>query len=350
MRSILVAVALFVQLPRAECAPAPSAPPFSEELREALRNLDHPRYRVRSLAAKKLLEAGLIAIAPLAEVARRGSIESADRAMKILQELAFNGGEEARAGAHAVLHQLAESKTQAREPAREILKLYRAQVMDRMQLAGAAFQFDDDKVRAVYLNQVQDLKSVLPLLREFPEIEEVSVENKKFGDQEMKHLLPLRNLRWLNLFESNIGDEGLKHLKNFPKLESIPMGHTRVTDEGLKQLAELTQLQYVGLRGDDVTDAGLVHLKKLTNLTGLTLGETKVTGAGFVHLKAMANLHDLRLYSAPITDDGLVHLHGLQSLRRIELQKTKVTANGMRRLRELIPELMIVSEPDVDEP
>ena len=77
--------------------------------------------------------------------------------------------------------------------------------MDRMQKAGASFQFDGDTVRAVYLDSVADLQSVLPLLREFPELTEVSVSTKKFGDAEFPALLPLKNLKWLNLFESNIG-------------------------------------------------------------------------------------------------------------------------------------------------
>jgi hypothetical protein len=261
MRSILIAVAALVHYPQASAAPIPAPPPPSEEIRDAIRDLDDPQYRVRSQAAKQLLGAGQAAVAPLLKAAESGTVETADRAVKILQELAFNSSEQTMTSARDALHALAKSKSSAREQAREILNRYRNQVLDKMQQAGARFQFSDNKARAVYLNGVEDLKAVLPLLREFPELEEVSVETKKFGDDEMKYLLPLKNLRWLNLYTSNIGDEGLKHLKNFPKLESIPMGSTRVTDEGLKHLADLTQLEYVGLRANNVTDAGLVHLK-----------------------------------------------------------------------------------------
>lgn len=317
--------------------PKPVPAPTSAEVRDAIRDLEDEQFRVRNNAVKKLIAAGKNAIGPLEKAAESGPIGTADRAVKILAELAFREGKEAMPEAREALHRLGRSKSQVREQAREVLKRNRGLVMDQMQKSGARFQFDDDRVRAVYLDAVEDLKSVLPLLREMPEIEEVSVSTKKFGDDEMKHLLPLENLKWLNLYSSNIGDESLKLLKHFPKLESVPMGSTNVTDEGLKHLAGLTQLEYLGLRANNVTDAGLVHLTKLTNLTGLTLQETKVTDAGLVHLMNMAKLDQLRLQTTAITDVGLEKLYPLKALRRIELGGTKVTADGVEKLRNEIP-------------
>lgn len=322
-------------------APAPTKA-TSEEIRLAIRDLDDEQFKVRTVAARKLIAAGKSAIEPLVQAADAASIATADRAVKILEELAFKAGEETAAPARTALHRLAKSKSQVREQAREILKRYRGAVMDQMQKAGAAFQLDDEKVRAIYLDNVEDLKPILPLLREFPELEEISASTKKFGDAEFKHLLPLNNLKWINLFESNIGDESLKLLKSFPNLESIPMGKTRVTDEGMKYVGELKGLDYLGLRGNNITNAGLVHLQKLTNLTGLTLQETKVTDAGLIHLKDMTRLDHLRLQSTAISDDGLKQLYPLKSLRRVELEATKVTAKGVEDLRKAIPEAAII--------
>jgi hypothetical protein len=318
----------------------------TEEIRLAIRDLDDEQFRVRSVAARKLLAAGKNSIEPLVEAANAASIATADRAVKILEELAFNGGEDTAVPARDALHRLARSKSQVREQAHEILKRQRGIVMDKMQKAGATFQFDDDKVRAIYLNSVLDFKSILPLLREFPEVEEISASTKKFGDAEFKNLLPLKNLKWINLFDSNIGDESLKLLKDFPKLESIPMGHTRVTDDGLKYVGELTGLDYLGLRGNNITDAGLVHLKKLTKLTGLTLQETKVTDAGLIRLKDLSSLQNLRLQSTVISDEGLKQLHPLKSLRRVDLDGTKVTAKGVEDLRKAIPEAVVTMRDD----
>ena len=337
---------LIVTASMASGNPAPPPTPTSEEIRHAIRDLDDPQFKVRSNAARKILAAGKVAIDPLVKAAEAGSLGTADRAVKILEELAFKGGEDTMPAAREALHRLAKSKTQVREQAREILKRYRGLVMDQMQKAGASFQFGDDKVRAVYLDSVDNLKAVLPLLREIPELEEISLSTKKFGDAEMKYLLPLENLKWINLYQSNIGNESLKLLKNFKKLESVPMGSTNITDDGLKHLSELTQLDYLGLRANNITDAGLVHLKKLTNLTGLTLQETKVTDAGLAHLKEMIKLDHLRLQSTAITDAGLEKLYPLKSLRRIDLQGTKVTAKGVENLRKAIPEAAVLTRDD----
>jgi hypothetical protein len=326
--------------------PAPNTLPTNEEIRDAVSKLDHDDYRVRSQAAKRLLNAGKDSIAPLAKVAESGSIEAVDRAMKILAELSFNSNEATMAAAREALHKLAKTDGKSSDQARAILQQHRSKIMDRMQEAGATFQFDGDKVRAVYLDRVEELKAALPLLRELPELEEVSISNKQFDDTGMKHLLPLKNLKWLNLYQSSIGDESLKLLKNFPKLESIPMGGTKVTDAGLIHVADLTQLEYLGLRGNNVTDRGLVHLKKLTNLTGLTLQETKVTDAGLVHLQTLKSLNYLRLQSTAITDAGLEHLKDLKDLRRLDASNTKITQKGAEKLQAAIPGLTVATKED----
>jgi hypothetical protein len=324
-------------------APVPAPPPSSAELRDAVRDLDHERYRVRTIAARKLLNAGKDAIEPLAKAAVSGTPTAADRAVKILCELAFNGTNETMTAARAALRLVAAADGPGGEGARAALRQQRGQVIDKMQLAGASFQFNDEKVRAIYFDQAKGLDSLLPLLAEFPEVEELSFSTKQFNDAGMKHLVGLKNVKWLNLYASDIGDDALKRLKEFPKLETVPMGSTRVTDAGLKHLADLTQLEYVGLRDNNVTDAGLVHLEKLTNLTGLTLQETKVTDAGLARLKPLTNLNHLRLQTTAITDAGLEHLTPLKNLRRLEASGTKVTRQGAEKLEEAIPGLTVVT-------
>lgn len=330
--------------------PAPKITPTPDEIREAIGNLDHEQYRVRTAAAKKLRAAGKNAMEPLVKVATSGSIESADRAMKILQDLAFNADDATMAAGRDALHQIARSKAPVRIQAREMINRYRGVIMDRLRRAGVRLEFDGEIVTSVYLEAVgqvsesESFEKLLPLLREFPEITEVSASIKTFGDKEMKYLLPLTKLKRLNLYQSNIGDESLKLLKNFPELEMIPMGETRVTDAGLKHLAELTQLDYIGLRGNNVTDAGLVHLKKLTNLTGLTLQESKVTGAGMAHLAPLTKLQSLRLQKTALTDEGMESLHVLKQLRYVNISGCEmVGADAATKLREAVPGVAVIA-------
>jgi hypothetical protein len=346
MPTRLITAALLLLPNLSSAAPAPAPAPTAQEIRDAIRNLDDEQYRVRTSAAKKLLAAGKDAIEPLVKTAGGGSTQVADRAVKIIQELAFNSTEETMAAARDALHRIAAANSSASEQARAALRQHRGQIMDKIQAAGGYFQFNGESIRAIYFDSAKEIDPLLPFLREFPEVEELSFSNKKFGDAQFKHLVGLKNLKWLNLYMSDIGDDSLKLLKNFPKLESIPMGSTRVTNDGLKHLADLKQLEYVGLRANEITDAGLVHLKNLTNLTGLTLQETKVTDAGLVHLKPLSKLNSIRLQKTAITDAGLEHLKGLKDLRRLEVSNTKVTREGAEKLEEAIPGLTVGMRED----
>jgi len=319
--------------------PAPAAP-LPADVRDALTQLDHPQFRVRSKAARTVVAAGSIVIDPLRKLAEDGTVEAADRALKILEELAAKPGTES--AAHDALYRLATGESQARDGAREIRKRHRAGVLDIMREAGAHFQFDGDDIRVVNFDRVLDMDAMLPLLRELPELTEFSASTKRFGDPEFKQLLPLKKLRLLNLFESDIGDDSLKHFREFPNLESVPMGQTRVTDAGLKNLGELKKLDYLGLRGNQITDAGLVYLKNLPALTALTLEETRVTGTGFEHLHGL-KLQTLRLQNSGFTDDGAKLLHGIKSLRQVDLRGTKVTGPAVENLREALPDVNVVS-------
>ena len=196
-------------------------------------------------------------------------------------------------------------------------------------------------VWSIDLDDVADLETVLPLLKNFPEIETLSISNKRFTDAGSAHLAELPNLQDLNLYQSNIGDEGLKHLTGLKNLRRIPMGETRVTDKGLKIISGMTELEYIGVRGNDVTDAGVAHLKDLTSLRGLYLGQTKITDDGLKHLASLTRLRDLYLHTTGITDAGLEHLTGLKDLRDLYLAKTKTTEDGHAKLKLALPDVDI---------
>ncbi len=44
-----------------------------------------------------------------------------------------------------------------------------------------------------------------------------------------------------------MGDEGLKHLEGLTQLRTLALQHTKVTNAGLAHLAGLSQLKYLGL-------------------------------------------------------------------------------------------------------
>ncbi len=89
-------------------------------------------------------------------------------------------------------------------------------------------------------------------------------------------------------------------------------------------------------------DAGLGHLQRLKKLRILGLSDTSVTNAGLVHLKGLTKLRELDLENTVVTDAGLGHLERLTDLQRLWLMGTKVTEGGIARLRQALPEAVIL--------
>jgi hypothetical protein len=320
--------------------------PSAEQIQQWIRDLDDSSYRVRDQAAKQLRHSGAEVAAALAKAAKTGSAETSDRAMRILGEMADGDDAKVEAAARRQLRRLADGESKVAGEAKSLLNRKRNRLLATLLLAGASYEDTRDGVTAITLDRVADLESVLPMLKYFPELEYLSISNKRFTDTGAAHLADLANLRDLNLFESNIGDEGLKHLTGLKNLRRIPMGHTRVTDKGLEIISGMTQLEYVGVRGDNVTDAGLAHLKELTNLTGLYLGETKVTDEGLKKLAVFTKLEGLYLHTTGITDAGLEHLKEFKDLRYLYLKNTKTTAAGRARLKDSLPDVRV---PDLSD-
>lgn len=319
--------------------------PTAEQIQGWIRDLDSPTFRTRDEAARKLRAAGADAAPALSKAARSSSTDVADRALRVLGEMAEGNDPKAESAARRQLRRLADGESRAAADARILLNRKRNRILVQFLFAGVAYDEDRDGVTRIDLDNSSDVASVVPLLREFPELESLSASTSRFTDAEARQLGELPNLRDLNLYRSNIGDEGLKHLTGLKNLRRIPMGETKVTDKGLQVIGGMTQLEYVGVRGNNVTDAGLVHLKGLTNLTGLYLGETKVTDDGLKLLAPLTRLQTLYLHNTTVTDAGLDHLKDFKDLRYLSLVKTRTTEAGRARLKEALPDLRI---PDVE--
>jgi hypothetical protein len=166
----------------------------------------------------------------------------------------------------------------------------------------------------------------------FCDVMTVDCQLTAFGDNDVRHLQRLANLRTLTLPATQITDKGLAQLGEMTRLEALNLSGTKVTDAGLEHLKGLTSLSGLNVRNTHVTDAGLEHLKGLANLEWLDLGGTLVTNAGLEHLKELANLEWLDLGGTAVADAGLKHLKWLPSLERLGLSGTQVTDAGLKHL------------------
>jgi Leucine-rich repeat (LRR) protein len=122
-----------------------------------------------------------------------------------------------------------------------------------------------------------------------------------------------------------------------------------VTDALLPQVSALKDVVHLNLGKSKITDAGLEQIKGMTTLTRLHLEETGITDKGLASLKGLTNLTYLNLYGTAVTDLGLEHLTGLTNLKNLYLWQTKVTEDGVKKLKNALPKLEIVTGWELQE-
>ena len=99
----------------------------------------------------------------------------------------------------------------------------------------------------------------------------------------------------LAAFEGVTG-EGLRYLMPLKDLRELELSYTRVDDKGLRFLASLKRLRTLSLQHTDVTDAGVAELRLLPELKTLDLRQTAVTPAIAPLLKSFPSLERVVLH------------------------------------------------------
>ena len=92
----------------------------------------------------------------------------------------------------------------------------------------------------------------------------------------------------VGLASTSVTDRELALLKELPQLEELSLRDTEVSDLGMAHLAGLRALKTLDLSSTTLADSALAHLKSLTGLQSLDLSHTLVEGSGLAALSGMA--------------------------------------------------------------
>ncbi len=131
-------------------------------------------------------------------------------------------------------------------------------------------------------------------------------------------VLPLKELRVLDLAGSPIDDEAMKLFSSFEYLGSLHVGYNQ---------------QWKG--------PGLAYLKRIPSLRILHLDASAVDDAGLKNLAGTDQIRELMLQKTAVSDDSIDTLLTLDGLKAVHLEQTHFTAAGVERLRTLMPQLSI---------
>jgi putative heme-binding domain-containing protein len=216
------------------------------------------------------------------------------------------------------------------------------QAIDTLRKLGARCEVDATlpgrPVIAVDLDHSDVHGDNLKLLKLFPCLHTMKWrEVWSIGQEDMKILGSLTQLRNLDIWAWRIQDDWLKHLEGLTNLESLTLywGDT-FTDEGLRHLRRLTALRSLNLHnGFNITDKGITHLRGLMNLRRLDLGGTEISNKALGYLKDLRSLEALSVRSCKIDDKGLGNIRKLARLRFLDLAHTQITDGGLEHLKYL---------------
>jgi len=212
-----------------------------------------------------------------------------------------------------------------------------------IEAAGGTVKREGTRVVAAGLDKATQLETVLPLLAQLPDLEELNLGNPAVTGADVRALRGLPKLRGLSLMGAPAGDDALVVMKTLPALRILNIVGTKVTDAGLAHLRDLTALEYLGLKGTAVTDAGLAALTNLTGLEILNLADTNVTDAGLAHVGRLTGLKGLNIAGTKVSDAGLVQLKGIPKLTKLNVTGTAVTEQGVKDAKKFLPFFTIVT-------
>ncbi len=154
------------------------------------------------------------------------------------------------------------------------------------------------------------------------------------SDQGLKELRGLSALERLDLRASRACDTG--DAANYLNLKTLQRAglRPRITDAGLRELTALKQLRWLDLTDTQITDAGLAVLNELTNLEELSLANTSISTLGVKELLGFKHLRHLDLWQTQVDDAGLLELIKIKSLKHVVVGES-VSLEGIDRAHGL---------------
>jgi hypothetical protein len=162
----------------------------------------------------------------------------------------------------------------------------------------------------------------------------VLVETTPLTDQDLTLIRDVPGLRVLQLDQADnkLTDAGMAEIAKLTQLEHLRIRGGSIGDDGLKEICEMPNLKILNLPQGKFTDAGLAQLKALPKLQMLRIGSPNVTDSGIAAFKEFPSLRQVHLIEIPITDRGLADLASIPKLESLYLDGAHVSDAAVEEL------------------
>jgi Leucine-rich repeat (LRR) protein len=148
----------------------------------------------------------------------------------------------------------------------------------------------------------------------------VDLRSSWVTDTDLRELLKLPDLSYLDLSLTRITDQGMLEIKNLPRIVELNLYFAeQVTDEGLSVIKNWKKLKRLNIHGTKISDTTLEHIAGITTLESLDAGSANITDVGIERMTSLTNLKELTIGGNKITDSGLQPLRQIPGLTYLDL-------------------------------
>lgn len=149
-------------------------------------------------------------------------------------------------------------------------------------------------------------------------------------DTELRKLLQLPYLSYLDLSLTRITDQGMVELKSAPGIVELSLYFAEyVTDEGLAAIKDWKKLKRLDVHGTKISDTTLEHISGITTLESVNIGSANITDVGIERLVSLPNLKELTMGGNQFGDAGLQALRQMPGLTYLDLNGRQGTDSNI---------------------
>ena len=149
-------------------------------------------------------------------------------------------------------------------------------------------------------------------------------------DSDLRKLLALPDLSYLNLSLTHITDQGMQEIKGLKGIVDLDLYFAEyVTDEGVAAIKDWKKLKRLNLHGTKASDTSLDHVSGISTLESLNVGSVMLTDVGLERLTILPNLKELTMGGNELGDAGLQALRQMPTLTYLDLSGRQGTDSNV---------------------
>lgn len=154
-------------------------------------------------------------------------------------------------------------------------------------------------------------------------------------DDDLKELAQFPDVKAIYLNGSKITGVGIKHFAGLKKLDTLEVAFCAINAEGFQEIAKLKQLKRLDILNTNYTDADLKGLMALSDLEMLWMGQNfKCSDDGYKVLGKCKKLRGIAVSNSNFGDGALKVVAELPELRTLIIVASSVTVAGLEPLTQ----------------